>query len=177
MSLVVSRWQLGLLFLLVLSSKMFAASSEAELFGIKINDLEKSQFESHLKKMGLEAYPSYHQGVVTYSLGKEGILGIKNLSVSFNRFAYFQQATMSGVVENAKQRSTLGRLLVEKYGEPTQGFVRDGYGRATWYFSDGTMIQLRNTTFDVSVIYVDQAPKQVSTSGRIDVEALLRKSR
>ena len=151
-------------------------TEKAELFGIEINDLAKKQFEDHLEKMGVKTYPSYTKGLINYSLGKDGILGIKNLAVSFNSSSYFERATLSGVVENAKQRASLGRLLVEKYGEPTRGFVREGYGRAVWFFTDGTMIQLSNTTFDVAVVYVDQQPKQTSASGRIDVEALLRKS-
>lgn len=149
----------------------------AELFGIAFNDLAKANFEKHLKERGLEPYPSYKQGVASYSLGKNGILGIKELTVRYNSFKYVEKATMSGVVKSVELRASLGNLLVKKYGPPDIGFVRDGFGRARWSFRDGTEIELRNTTFDVSVVYVDQAPKRVSTSGRIDVEELLRRSR
>ncbi|WP_156496607.1 hypothetical protein [Marinomonas aquimarina] len=42
--------------------------------------------------------------------------------------------------------------------------------------TDGTEIELHNTTFDVSVIYSDRQPKRVAPSGRIDVEALLKRN-
>ena len=57
----------------------------AELFGISFNDLSKAEFEQHLSKMGLEPYPSYRQGVANYSLGEAGILGIKELTVTYNQ--------------------------------------------------------------------------------------------
>lgn len=150
-------------------------SKGAELFGIPFNNLSKSDFEAHLSKMGLEPYPSYRQGVASYSLGKSGILGIKELTVVYNKFEYVEKAVMSGVVEDTDLRSKLGTVLMTKYGPPTVGFVRDGYGRARWELPDGTEIELHNTTFDVSVSYVDREPNKASASGRIDVEALLKR--
>lgn len=147
----------------------------AELFGITFNDLSKNAFETHLKKMGLEPYPSYRQGVASYSLGKSGILGIKELTVRYNPYQYVEKATLSGVVEDPELRARLGEVLLHKYGQPNVGFVNDGYGRARWELADGTDIELRNTTFDVSVVYIDRRPKRVSASGRIDVEALLKR--
>lgn len=151
-------------------------STGAELFGIPFNDLSKAKFEMHLTKMGLEPYPSYREGVASYSLGASGILGIKELTVVYNRYQFVERATMSGVVEDAELRAKLGTVLEHKYGPPSIGFVRDGYGRARWMLQDGTEIQLRNTTFDVSVVYTDRVPKRVSPSGRIDVEALLKRN-
>jgi len=151
-------------------------SSGAELFGIPFNDLSKDKFEEHLAKIGLEPYPSYREGIANYSLGASGILGIKELTVIYNRYQYVERATMSGVVESAELRAKLGHLLEGKYGPPSIGFVRDGYGRARWMLTDGTEIELRNTTFDVSVSYIDRVPRRASASGRIDVEALLRRS-
>ncbi|WCN12045.1 uridine kinase [Marinomonas mediterranea] len=149
--------------------------TKAELFGLEVNDLSQSAFEAHLQKMGLQPYPSYRDGVATYSLGPEGILGIRELTVLFNQYKYIKKATLSGVVESPKKRASLGKLLEGKYGPPSVGFVRDGYGRAKWFFNDGTVIELHNTTFDVSVSYVDEVPKIQSESGKIDVESLLRK--
>lgn len=151
-------------------------ASGAELFGIAFNDLSKAQFEMHLKKMGLEPFPSYRQGVASYSLGKNGILGIKELTVRYNQYQFVEKATLSGVVESPELRAKLGNVLLQKYGQPEVGFVRDGYGRARWQLPDNTDIELRNTTFDVSVVYIDRVPKAVSPSGRIDVEALLKRN-
>ncbi|MCO4785558.1 uridine kinase [Marinomonas atlantica] len=151
-------------------------SKGAELFGVEFNDLSKAKFEAHLSKMGLEQYPSYREGMASYSLGTTGILGIKELTVVYNRYEYVERATMSGVVEDAELRSKLGSLLERKYGPPSIGFIRDGYGRARWMLVDGTEIELHNTTFDVSVSYVDRVPKRKSASGRIDVEALLKRN-
>lgn len=151
-------------------------SNGAELFGIPFNDLSKAKFEEHLSKIGLEPYPSYRAGVANYSLGEKGILGIKELTVVFNQYEYVERATMSGVVEDPKLRAKLGALLEHKYGPPTVGFVRDGYGRARWDLADTTEIELHNTTFDVSVVYVDRTPKHKQASGRIDVKALLQKN-
>lgn len=148
----------------------------AELFGLTVNDLSKEDFEKQLSAMGLQPYPSYKKGGATYSLGQEGILGIRELSIQFNDYDYLEKATMSGVVESNKKRQALGNLLVKKYGTPNIGYVRDGYGRAKWVFQDGTYIELHNTTFNVLVIYVDQQPKTLSESGQIDVEALYKKS-
>ncbi len=149
----------------------------AELFGIGFNDLSKSSFEAHLKKMGLEPYPSYRAGIASYSLGKEGILGIRELTVRYNTSNFVEKATMSGVVESKEKRASLGNVLVKKYGQPDVGFVRDGFGRARWLMSDGTEIELHNTTFDVSVLYVDTRPAREQASGQIDVEALMRRAR
>ena len=151
-------------------------SKGAELFGIPFNDLSKAEFEQHLSKMGLESYPSYRQGVANYSLGATGILGIKELTVVYNQYDFVERATMSGVVEDPALRAKLGTVLEKKYGPPSVGFVRDGYGRARWFLSDGTEIELHNTTFDVSVIYMDRVPKRIAPSGRIDVEALLKRN-
>lgn len=151
-------------------------SKGAELFGIPFNDLSKAEFEMHLSKMGLEPYPSYRQGVANYSLGATGILGIKELTVAYNQYDYVERATMSGVVEDTELRAKLGTVLERKYGPPSVGFVRDGYGRARWMLPDGTEIELHNTTFDVSVIYTDRSPKRIAPSGRIDVEALLKRN-
>lgn len=152
------------------------ANQGAELFGLKVNDLSKEDFEKRLSAMGLQPYPSYKKGVATYSLGPEGILGVRELAIQFNGDDYLKKATMSGVVKSNKKRQSLGNLLVKKYGMPNIGFVRDGYGRAKWVFHDGTYIELHNTTFNVLVIYVDQQPKVLSESGQIDVEALYKKS-
>ncbi|WP_417552861.1 uridine kinase [Marinomonas fungiae] len=151
-------------------------SKGAELFGIPFNDLSKAEFEQHLSKMGLESYPSYRQGVANYSLGATGILGIKELTVVYNQYDFVERATMSGVVEDPALRAKLGTVLEKKYGPPSVGFVRDGYGRARWFLPDGTEIELHNTTFDVSVIYMDRVPKRIAPSGRIDVEALLKRN-
>ncbi|SBT17142.1 hypothetical protein MGA5115_01232 [Marinomonas gallaica] len=151
-------------------------SKGAELFGIGFNNLSKAEFEAHLSKMGLEPYPSYREGIASYSLGATGILGIKELTVVYNHYEYVERATMSGVVEDPELRSKLGSVLERKYGPPTVGFIRDGYGRARWILRDGTEIELHNTTFDVSVSYLDRIPKRKSSSGRIDVEALLKRN-
>ncbi|MBJ7539230.1 uridine kinase [Marinomonas transparens] len=152
-------------------------STEAEIFGLRVNDLSQPAFEKQLTSMGLQPYPSYHKGVASYSLGPDGILGIKSLNILFNRSGYIRQAVMSGVVTNNSQRGSIGALLEKKYGEPTIGFVKNGYGRAKWLFPDGTFIELHNTTFDVSIRYGDEHPKVQSHSGKIDVEALSRKAR
>ena len=149
----------------------------AELFGIAFNDLSKSSFEAHLKKMGLEPYPSYRTGIASYSLGTNGILGIRELTVRYNDSNFVEKATMSGVVESKDKRANLGNVLVKKYGPPSVGFVRDGFGRARWVLPDGTEIELHNTTFDVSVLYVDTHPAREEASGQIDVEALMRRAR
>lgn len=152
-------------------------SDTAELFGLRIDDLSKEQLEAQLSAMGLKSFPSYKPGVVSYSLGDEGILGIKILTVYFNQSDYFRRAIMAGIIEDNEKRRLLGDLLAKKYGEPQVGFVKDGYGRAKWLFDNGSYIELHNTTFDVSVSYVDERPKVESHSGAIDVHALSRKSR
>lgn len=175
---------LSMAMLCILSSGVLAADEStdrqitpipdqgAELFGLAINDLNKADFETRLSKMGLQPYPSYKKEVATYSLGAEGILGVKELKVQFNNDLYLIKATLSGVVESKSNRQSLGKLLVKKYGTPNMGFVRNGFGRAKWVFHDGTYIELHNTTFNVLVIYADQQPKKAPESGRIDVEAL-----
>lgn len=152
------------------------AEQGAELFGLKVNNLSKESLEKRLATMGLQPYPSYKKDVATYSLGPDGILGVKELSIAFNDDDYLIKATMSGVVKSSEKRQSLGRLLVKKYGTPNIGFVRNGYGRAKWVFKDGTYVELHNTTFNVLVIYVDQQPKVPSESGQIDVEALYEKN-
>lgn len=159
------------------SSNAVSYLQGAELFGLRVNDLSKAVFEKQLSKMGLQSYPSYKKGVACYSLGPDGILGIKELTVLFNPSDYVRQATLSGVVESNEKRKSLGLLLEKKYGPPNVGFVRNGYGRAKWIFKDGTQIELHNTTFDVSVSYVDERPKVLSESGEIDVHALSKKNR
>jgi hypothetical protein len=150
-------------------------SSVAELFGLPLNDLSLSRLERQLSSMGLSSYPSYKDGIVNYSLGPEGILGVTNATIYSNASGYIQQALLSGVVENNEKRKALGELLKQKYGSPNDGFLSNGIGRSKWLFQDGTMIELRNNTYDVSILYVDEHPKVVTRSGHIDVEALSRK--
>lgn len=151
-------------------------SKSAELFGLQVNDLSQSDLEEQLRKMGLHSYPNFRQGVASYSLGDEGILGVRALTVVYNKFKFVEKISLEGVVKDNEKRKALGDLLSNKYGKPTVGFVKDGYGRAQWLFYDGTLIQLRNTTFDVSITYVDRSPKEQSLSGQIDVESLLKKN-
>jgi len=150
-------------------------SKEAELFGLKINDLSQSKFESQLKKMGLHSFPSFRKGIASYSLGEDGILGVRSLTVVYNKSKYVEKISLAGVVKSNEKRKALGLLLINKYGIPTVGFVNQGFGRAQWLFGDGTLIELRNTTFDVSMSYVDRSPKVQSLSGQIDVESLQKK--
>lgn len=149
---------------------------EAMLFGVPINDLTQAKLDKQLSARGIESYPSYKEGTVNYGLGEEGILGIKVLTVRFNRSGYFKQAVFAGIVEDNEKRKAIGNLLEGRYGKPALGFVKDGYGRAKWLLDDNCYIELHNTTFDVSVSYVDTRPKSVSQSGRIDVQALSRKT-
>ncbi len=150
-------------------------SQEAELFGLKINDLSQSKFEDQLKKMGLRSFPSFRKGIASYSLGEEGILGVRSLTVVYNKSKFVEKISLAGVVKSNEKRKALGLLLINKYGIPTVGFVNQGFGRAQWLFDDGTLIELRNTTFDVSMSYVDRSPKVQSLSGHIDVESLQKK--
>lgn len=152
------------------------SSDVAELFGLPLNDLSVSRLEEHLNSMGLRSYPSYKDGVVSYSLGPEGILGVTNATIYSNGSGYIRQALLSGVVESNDKRKALGELLTRKYGKPSEGFLNNGIGRPKWQFKDGTMIELHNTTYDVSLTYVDESPKVASRSGQIDVEALSRKN-
>lgn len=152
------------------------SSDVAELFGLPLNDLSVSRLEEHLNKMGLRSYPSYKDDVVSYGLGPEGILGVTNATIYSNGSGYIRQALLSGVVESNEKRRALGELLARKYGTPSEGFLKNGIGRSKWLFKDGTMIEFHNTTFDVSLMYVDEKPKVASRSGQIDVEALSRKN-
>ncbi|MFT2112149.1 uridine kinase [Marinomonas sp. 2405UD68-3] len=150
-------------------------SKEAELFGLKINNLSQSEFEGQLKKMGLNSFPSFRKGIASYSLGEEGILGVRSLTVVYNKSKYIEKIVLVGVVKSNEKRKALGSLLINKYGAPTVGFVNQGFGMAQWLFGDGTLIELRNTTFDVSMSYVDRSPKVPPLSGEIDVELLQKK--
>ncbi|WP_421856711.1 uridine kinase [Marinomonas sp.] len=152
------------------------SSDVAELFGLPLNDLSVSLLEQHLNSKGLHSYPSYKDGVVSYSLGPEGILGVTNATIYSNGSGYVRRALLSGVVESNEKRRALGELLVRKYGKPSEGLLNNGIGRPKWLFKDGTVIELSNTTYDVSLMYVDENPKVVSRSGQIDVEALSRKN-
>ncbi|ETI59314.1 hypothetical protein [Marinomonas profundimaris] len=151
-------------------------SNMAELFGLPLNDLSLSRLKRQLESMGLSSYPSYRDGEMSYSLGPEGILGVTNLTVFSNTSGYVRQALLSGVVESNEKRKALGALLEKKYGEPTEGHLNQGIGRSTWLFKDGTLIEFQNSTYDVSIMYVDEHPKVVNRSGKIDVEALSRKN-
>lgn len=147
-------------------------AKSAELFGLLINDLSQEEFEKHLRSMGMSPYPSYQAGKANYSLGDKGILGIRQISVHYNNYNFVERIELHGMVENVKQRSSLGNLLFKKYGPPMAGFVRDGFGRAQWRFADGTLVELHNTTYEVSISYRDLIPKRKSVSGEINVQAL-----
>ncbi|MBU1294142.1 MAG: uridine kinase [Gammaproteobacteria bacterium] len=157
------------------ASDVSRSSNVAELFGLPLNDLRVSQLENQLNSMGLHSYPSYKDGVISYSLGPEGILGVTNATIYSNGSGYVRQALLSGVVESSEKRKALGELLAQKYGKPSEGFLSNGIGRSKWLFKDGTMIEFHNTTYDVSLMYVDESPKVAIRSGQIDVEALSRK--
>ncbi|ETX10519.1 uridine kinase [Marinomonas ushuaiensis DSM 15871] len=150
-------------------------TGNAKFFGLPLNDLALPRLEKHLSEMGLQNYPSYKDGVVNYSLGPDGILGVTDATVFSNSSGYVQQARLSGVVESNEKRKALGDLLLRRYGTPSDGQLRSGLGHAAWLFRDGTMVELRNSTFDVSIMYVDERPRVASHSGKIDVEALSRK--
>ena len=158
------------------SSTASRVADMAELFGLPLNDLSVSQLNKQLNSMGLSRYPSYKDGVVSYSLGPEGILGVTNATIYSNGSGYVRQALLSGVVESKEKRKALGDLLTRKYGNPSEGVLNNGIGRSKWLFTDGTMIELHNTTYDVSLMYVDESPKVATRSGQIDVEALSRKN-
>ncbi|WP_131470977.1 uridine kinase [Marinomonas sp. MED121] len=147
-------------------------AKSAELFGLLINDLSQEEFERHLKNMGMSPYPSYQADTANYSLGEKGILGIRQISVQYNNYNFVKRIELHGVVENVRKRSSLGNLLSKKYGPPMAGFVREGFGRAQWRFEDGTLVELHNTTYDVTVSYRDLIPKRKSVSGEINVQAL-----
>lgn len=151
-------------------------SSVAELFGLPVNNLSLSRLESHLGNIGLNSYPSYKDGVVSYSLGPEGILGVTNATIFSNTSGYVHQVLLYGVVESDAKRQSLGKLLEQKYGAPTAGNLVDGIGKTQWEFRDGTKIELFNSTFDVAITYIDERPRVKIQSGRIDVEALSRKN-
>ena len=152
------------------------SSGVAELFGLPLNDLSVSRLEQQLNAMGLRSYPSYKDGVISYSLGPEGILGVTSATIFANASGFVRQALLAGVVESSEKRKELGNLLAKKYGSPSEGFLNNGIGRSKWYFADGTMIELHNTTYDVSFMYIDGKPKVATRSGKIDVEALSRKN-
>ncbi|NLQ17791.1 uridine kinase [Marinomonas sp. M1K-6] len=151
-------------------------SKKAELFALPFNDLSLSRLENQLSGMGLRSDPSYKDGVVSYGLGPEGILGVTNATLHSNTSGYVHQALLSGVIESREQRKALGQLLEKKYGDPSDGDLQSGMGHAIWLFQDSTRIELRNSTFDVSVLYVDERPRVVIRSGQIDVEALSREN-
>jgi hypothetical protein len=151
-------------------------SSIAELFGLSVNNLSLSRLEDHLDNIGLNSYPSYKDGVVSYSLGPEGILGVTNATIFSNTSGYVHQVLLYGVVESDEKRQSLGKLLEKKYGTPTAGNLVDGIGKTHWEFRDGTKIELLNSTFDVAITYIDERPRVRVQSGRIDVEALSRKT-
>jgi len=150
-------------------------SSVAELFGLPLNDLRLSRLEKKLNSMGLYSYPSYKDGEVSYSLGSKGILGVTDATIFSNSSEYVQQALLSGVVKSSEERKALGELLQRKYGAPTDGYLDNGIGRSKWLFKDGTMIEFQNSTYDVSIMYVDEQPRVLASSGKIDVEALSHK--
>lgn len=147
----------------------------AKLFGLPLNNLALHKLEKRLNEIGLQSYPSYKDGVANYSLGPEGILGVTNAVVFSNSSGYINQALLSGVVESNIKRKALGNLLIEKYGAPNDGGLLDGIGRALWLFKEGTRIELYNSTFNVSIMYVDERPGVTGHRGKIDVEALSQK--
>lgn len=151
-------------------------SSVAQLFGLTLNDLSLSKLENHLGSIGLSSYPSYKEGVVAYSLGPEGILGVTNATIFSNTSGYVHQILLSGVIDSDEKRQLLGELLEQKYGAPTDGLLSEGIGKTQWKFKDGTSIELINSTFDVSITYIDERPRVRLGSGKIDVEALSRKN-
>ena len=151
------------------------SSNVAELFGLPLNDLSVSQLERQLNSMGLRSYPSYKDGVISYSLGPEGILGVTHATIFSNSSRYVQQALLSGVVGSLEKRQALGELLQKKYGAPSEGYLNNGIGRSKWLFKDGTLIEFHNSTYDVYIMYVDERPRVMGRSGQIDVEALSRK--
>ncbi|AEF53430.1 hypothetical protein [Marinomonas posidonica] len=147
-------------------------SGQLELFGLPFNNLKLSDLGEQLKSMGVESYPAYKEGVQSYSLGPEGILGVTDLTVQSNEFGYLEQALLSGTVKSLRQRRSLGNLLLKKYGPPSSGRLDNGLGEVEWQLKDYTKIMLKNTSADVSVMYVDERPKVIRSSGRIDVESL-----
>ncbi|WP_394183334.1 uridine kinase [Marinomonas posidonica] len=149
-------------------------SGQSELFGLPFNNLKLSDLGEQLKSMGVESYPSYQDGMQSYSLGPEGILGVTDLTIQSNESGYLVQALLSGVVKSSRQRRALGDLLLKKYGTPSSGRLDNGLGDVEWRLKDYTKIHLNNTSVDVSVMYVDERPKVIQSSGRIDVESLSR---
>lgn len=150
-------------------------SEMAELFGLPFCDLRLSALEKRLATMEVRGYPSYKDGVAKYSLGRSGILGLTDATVYYNRSGYVWQTLMFGIVESKEKRQYLGNLLERKYGLPDEGFMNNGIGRPVWLFKEGVSIHLHNTTYNVSVLYLDESPKNRPPSGRIDVEALSHK--
>lgn len=149
----------------------------AELFGLPLNDLPLSALESKMDSLGFKSYPSYKDGVTNYSLGRHGVLGVKNAAIFYNSSGYVEKTHLSGNVNSPQSRQKFGHLLEQKYGKPNTGELNEGYGRAEWGFEDGTRIAFYNATTDVSITYVDVHPKAVSRSGSIDVQALARRTR
>ncbi|WP_262368557.1 uridine kinase [Marinomonas sp. IMCC 4694] len=151
----------------------------AELFGLPLNNLMLSSLEKQMTDMGMSHYPSYKEGITNYSLGNEGILGVTNAEIYSSKAGYVREALLSGVVQSMEKRRAVGKLLEGKYGTPTQGHLNEGIGRSTWRFTDGTVIELQNTTYYVSIKYANQPPEVVKNkphSGRIDVQALAKKT-
>jgi len=144
----------------------------AELFGLVLNDLSQETLEDKLAEMGVTNFPNASQKTVDYSLGDHDVLGIRGLSVYYNDYYFVEKIILAGSVESPKLRKKLGNLLVKRYKDPMAGSVNNGYGRAQWRFNDGTMIELNNTTFDVSVVYRDLIPSRELVAGEIDVQAL-----
>lgn len=159
------------------NTAVLPTTKSAELFGLPLSNLRLSALANHLNSMGLKSYPTYREGIVNYSLGPDGILGITNAAIYTNASGFVQQALLTGVIQSNDQRRAIGDVFLKKYGEPSEGILNRGIGRSKWSFEDGTEIDFRNTTYDVSILYVNSRPKSNVRSGRIDVEALYRKSR
>lgn len=149
-------------------------AAKSELFGLPFNNLKFTDLIEQLNSMGVESYPSYQEGVESFSLGPEGILGVTDLTVYTNDSGYLEQALLSGVVESSHKRRSLGELLFNKYGVPSVGHLTNGVGEVEWRLREYTKILLKNASFDVSVLFVDERPKVIQRSGRIDVESLSR---
>ncbi|TBR44865.1 uridine kinase [Marinomonas agarivorans] len=144
----------------------------AELFGLSINNLSQETLEDKLAEMGVDRFASAKDFKVMYNLGERDVLGIHKILVEYNDYYFVTQITLYGRIENNMQRKRLGNLLVQRYKEPMAGKINEGYGRAQWRFSDGTMIDLNNSTFDVKVVYRDLIPSRNLVAGEIDVQAL-----
>lgn len=161
---------------LPLGEKKVEAESEiiegAELFGLSINNLSQEKLEDKLAEMGVKQFASATDFKIMYNLGERDVLGIHKILVEYNDYYFVTRITLYGRIENNMQRKRLGNLLVQRYKDPMAGKVNEGYGRAQWRFSDGTMIELNNSTFDVKVVYRDLIPSRNLVAGEIDVQAL-----